>query len=194
MSDDTTKEAVKLDTAICICNQKATTSDKRIECHNNPCMNGMFFHLTCMNYKRKPNNAKTTWICPNCSAANLYATKTKVARGDSVKASTCNSVSTPNNGNLNKHHFKRILSPTAWLDDDIILEVHLNLKKIDSTMQGLQDPLLGPVRQFRRVSNPFVQILHTGNHHWVCISSVGCSDGTVNLYHNVISRKLKNKL
>ena len=191
MSDGTTKEAVKLDTAICICNQKATTSDKLIECHNNPCMNGKFFHLTCMNYKRKPNNAKTTWICPNCSAANLYATKTKVARGDSVKASTCNSVSTPNNGNLNKRHFKRILSPTAWLDDDIILEVHLNLKKIDPTMQGLQDPLLGPVRQFRRVSNPFVQILHTGNHHWVCISSVGCSDGIVNLYdslyHNVIS-------
>ena len=41
-------------------------------------MNGKFFHLTCVNYKRKPNNAKTTWICPNCSAANLYDTKTKI--------------------------------------------------------------------------------------------------------------------
>ena len=60
MSDDTTKEAFKLDTAICICNQKATTSDKLIECHNNPCANGTFFHLSCMNYKHKPNNAKTT--------------------------------------------------------------------------------------------------------------------------------------
>ena len=39
------------------------------------------------------------------------------------------------------------------MDDDIIVEVHLNLKKIDPTMQGLQDPLLGPVCQFRRVSN-----------------------------------------
>ena len=73
---------------------------KLIECHNNPCMNGQFFHLTCMNYKRKPNNAKTTWNCPNCSAANLYDIKTeiKVANSDSVKPSTCNSVSTPNNG------------------------------------------------------------------------------------------------
>ena len=199
MSDDKTKEAVKLDTAICICNQKATTSDKLIKCHSNPCMNGKFFHLTCMNYKRKPNNAKTTWICPNCSAANLYDTKTKikVANSDNVKASTCNSVSTPNNGNLNNRHFKRILSPTGWLDDDIILEVHINLKKIDPTMQGLQDPILGPVRQFRRVGNPFVQILYTGNYHWVCISSVGCSDGIVNLYdslyHNVISKEVEEQ-
>ena len=45
MSDDETKEAAKLDTAICICNQKATTSDKLIKCHNNPCMNGKFFSL-----------------------------------------------------------------------------------------------------------------------------------------------------
>ena len=30
-----------------------------------------------MNYKRKLN-AQTTWICPNCSAANLYDTKTKI--------------------------------------------------------------------------------------------------------------------
>ena len=65
-----------------------------------------------MNYKRKPNNAKTTWICPNCSAANLYVTKAKikVKNGISVKASTCNSVSTPNNGNLNDRHFKLIFN------------------------------------------------------------------------------------
>ena len=84
MSDDTTKEVVKLDTAICICSQKA---------------------MTCMNYKHMPNNAKTTWICPNCSVAILYDTKTKihvkVANSDSVKTSSCNSVSRPNNGNLN---------------------------------------------------------------------------------------------
>ena len=84
-----------------------------------------------MNYKRKPNNAKTTWNCPNCSAANLYDIKTeiKVANCDRVKPSKCNSVSTPNNGNLNNRDFKLILSPTTWLDGDIILEVHLNLKK-----------------------------------------------------------------
>ena len=67
-------------------------------------------------------------------------------------------------------------------------------------MQGLQDPLLGPVRQFRRVSNPFVQILQTaGNYRWICISSVGCSDGITNLYdcyslyHYEISKEVKEQ-
>ena len=52
-----------------------------------------------------------------------------VANSDTVKPSTYNIVSTPNNGNLNNRDLKLILSPTAWLDDDVILEVHLNLKK-----------------------------------------------------------------
>ena len=77
------------------------------------------------------------------------------------------------------------------------LQVQLNLKTIDPTMQGLQDPILGPVRQFRRVNNPFVQILHTGRHHWVCISSVGSSNGIVNLYdslyHNVITKEVEEQ-
>ena len=83
------------------------------------------------------------------------------------------------------------------MDDDIILEIHINLNKIDPTMQGLQDPILCPVRKFRRVGNPFVLILCTGNYHWVCISSVGCSDGIVNLYdslyHNVISKEVEEQ-
>ena len=83
MSNGTTKEVVKLDTAICICSQKATTILVRMESFS-------ILH------------AKTTWICPNCSAANLNNTNTKikVANSDSVKPSTCNSVGTPNNGNL----------------------------------------------------------------------------------------------
>ena len=64
-------------------------------------------------------------------------------------------------------------------------------------MQGLQDPILGPVLQFKRVHNPFVQILHTGRHHWVCISSVGSSNGIVNLYdslyHNAITKEVKEQ-
>ena len=42
-----------------------------------------------------------------------------------------------------------------------------------------------------------MQILYTGNHHWVCISSVACSDGIVNLYdslyHNVISKEVEEQ-
>lgn len=92
---------------------------------------------------------------------------------------------------------KIILSSTGRLNDDIILEVHLNLKKIDPTIQGIEDPVLGPVRQFKKVINPIVQILHTGRYQWVCISSVGCSNGIVNLYdslyHNVISKEVEEQ-
>ena len=42
-----------------------------------------------------------------------------------------------------------------------------------------------------------MQILHTGRYHWVCISSVGCSNGIVNLYdslyHNVISKEVEEQ-
>ena len=106
-----------------------------------------------------------------------------------------NSVSIPNNGNLNDRQFKLILSPTGLFNDDIILDVHLNLKKNDPTMQGLHNPILGPVHLLTKVINPFMQILHTGGYHWVCISSLGCSNGIVNfydnLYYNVITKEVE---
>ena len=42
-----------------------------------------------------------------------------------------------------------------------------------------------------------MQILHAGNYHRVCITSVGCSDCIVNLYdslyHNVISKDVEEQ-
>ena len=98
-SDDTTKKAVDIDTAICVCNQKATHNDKLIECHNNPYI---------MEICSKPNNAKTTWICPDCSGANPHDTKAKVkvTNVNHVHASII--VSTPKNGNLNNYHYQLI--------------------------------------------------------------------------------------
>ena len=104
-------------------------------------------------------------------------------------------VSTPKNGNLNNYHYQLILLPTGWLNDDIILEVYINLKKIDPTMQGLQDPILGPVLQFKRVHNPFAQILHTGIGYGY--APVGSSNGIVNLYdslyHNAITKEVEEQ-
>lgn len=66
-------------------------------------------------------------------------------------------------------------------------------------IDGFQWPMLGPVRNFDLVSSEFVKILHTGNSHWVCISSVGCLPGHVNLYDifydSVLSQEInKNDL
>ena len=65
-------------------------------------------------------------------------------------------------------------------------------------MKGLQRPTLDPVRNFNQVNGEFTQILHTGNAHWVCVSSVGCEDGTVNLYdslyHNIILNEVQEQV
>lgn len=47
------------------------------------------------------------------------------------------------------------------------------------------------------VSGEFVQILHTGSNHWVCISNIGCLPGKVHLYgslfHDVISQEIEDQ-
>ena len=85
---------------------------------------------------------------------------------------------------MNKHN-KLILSPHGWLDCDIIHAVHGCLRKINPGVEGLQRPTLGPCRNFNQVNGEFIHILHTGEQHWVCIASVGCGDGTVNLYDSL---------
>ena len=43
-----------------------------------------------------------------------------------------------------------------------------------------------------------MQILHTGDKHWVCISLTGCLSGEVNLYdslfHNIIEDEVKEQV
>ena len=102
--DDTTKKVVALDTDICVCNQKATQSDKLIEYHNNGCVNGKYFHLLCMNYKCKSNNAKTTWICPDCSAGNLHNLNAMAKVTNINNANSSNTVSSPKSRNLKDHN------------------------------------------------------------------------------------------
>ena len=48
------------------------------------------------------------------------------------------------------------------------------------------------------MTGEFVQILHTGHSHWVCISSVGCQPNVVNLFdslsHDIIEREVKEQV
>ena len=65
-------------------------------------------------------------------------------------------------------------------------------------IEGFQRPTLGPVRDFSIVSGELVQIVHTGQNHWVCVSSVGCIPRTVtlfdSLYHDIISQKVEDQV
>ena len=63
--DEVIGKALK-EECICIWNQNPHKNDNLLQCQNELCTNGTFFHLKCLNYKRRPNNSKTTWKCGKC--------------------------------------------------------------------------------------------------------------------------------
>ena len=76
--------------SICVCMAKPQNGDKLIECHNEPCNNGKFFHMSCLNYKRMPNNAKTTWKCNVCKLNSRRKTTTRKLK-ESIHIKDCES-------------------------------------------------------------------------------------------------------
>lgn len=81
-------EALKYN-SICICKAKPKAGEKLLKCHSTNCQNGFFFHLQCLQYKRMPNNSKTTWVCSDCKV-NLASPTTCSSYNDS--ATTSNSI------------------------------------------------------------------------------------------------------
>ena len=100
--------------------------------------------------------------------------------------------------NLDSADYDLILSPTGWLDCAIIQQAQVLLKEVNPLIEGFQRTTLGPVRNFNVMSGEFIQILHTGAQHWVCISTIGCSPGYVNLYesmfHEVIGVEVEEQV
>ena len=78
-------------------------------------------------------------------------------------------------------HMQRALAPS-------------NEKRENLNIEGFQRPTLGPVCNFDIVSGEFVQILHTGNSHWVCVSSIGCPPGHVKLYDRFSSDAISQEI
>ena len=101
-------------------------------------------------------------------------------------------------GPLNKNEYDIILSLSGWLDCKIIQEAHICLKKVNPLIEGFQITTHGPARNFDIMSSEFVQILHTGMSHWVCVSSINCQRGYVNLYdslyHDIIEKEVEQQV
>ena len=101
-------------------------------------------------------------------------------------------------GNLTQADYDSTESPTGWLDCTIIQQAQILLKQVNPLFEGFQRTTLGPVSDFDVVTSEFVQILHTGNHHWVCTSSVGCFPSIVNLYdslfHDIIVDEVEEQV
>ena len=97
-------------------------------------------------------------------------------------------------GNLDANDHDTILSPTGWLDCKVIHECQIYLQKVNPLIEGFQRPTLGPVRNFSIMTSEFVQILHTGRSHWVCVSSINCPAGMVNLYDSLFNEIIENEV
>ena len=90
-------------------------------------------------------------------------------------------------GDLTEKEYSIIKSKSGWLDGMVIHQAQLCLKKMNSNIEGFQRPILGPVRNFDLISGEFIQVLHTGRDHWVCISSIGCLKGHVTLHDSLFN-------
>ena len=60
---------------------------------------------------------------------------------------------------LNDHDFNVIESATGWLENTVIQQAQVLLKKVNPCIQGFQRPSLGPYSNFDRVKGNFIQIL-----------------------------------
>ena len=179
---------------ICVCKSKPSESEKLLHCHNESCENGKYFHLNCLKYKRMPNNSQTTWICPSCRK------KVKVSRplkDDQDDVTFIQTLCTPTEKyksmmTLGDNEFNLISSPTGWLDCAIIHEAQILLA--NKNINGFQRPTLGPVGQFDILTSDFVHILHVNNNHCVCVSSINCAPGYVNLMDSLSNPVLSQEI
>ena len=99
-------EAMKLK-SVCIFGKKANMTDNLLKCHNSDCKNGRFFHLRCLNYRRVPNNNRTTWMCRNCKVSRTYQPAVQgpsqtSQQTEKTPATTCSSLNLPPPQSLSK--------------------------------------------------------------------------------------------
>ena len=125
-------------------------------------------------------NYHRTWKCSACKKAiPVPATTCSSSSGsDSSDEDTDAAITKVCEGETDKtgafakmtdSHFDLITSPTGWLDCNIIKQAQVLLQLEYVAIDGFQQPTLGQIRNFDVVSSKFVQILHTGNSHWVLL-------------------------
>ncbi len=171
---DFAKEASSME-CICLCKVKPNVGDKLLKCHNDKCSSGKFFHLHCMLYKRYPNFYKSSWLCSNCKLDSICSKKSVKPPSEASENSPLDDVvylgtTMLSEGDVDKysiiaeltsHDYDVIESPTGWLENTVIQQAHVLLKKVNPSIQGLQRTSLGVFCNFDQVDGDFIQILHT---------------------------------
>lgn len=79
-----------------------------------------------------------------------------------------------------------IVTGNQMLTDKHITIAQNLLKKQFPHINGLMSTTLGPIGQFEVMhSQEFIQILHTGQTHWICVTNIGCARGAVKVYDSL---------
>ena len=91
-------------------------------------------------------------------------------------ASSTNKAKKPNYPVQATKEDEDIIMKNRWLTDVQIGKAQRLLKQQFPNVQGLQATTLGPLQQFDVMKGNFVQILHTGAQHWICISNIYCNE------------------
>ena len=84
-----------------------------------------------------------------------------------------------------------IETSTGWLNDKIIDASQKLLAQHFPLTSGLEPPTLEQINGFRAHTDNFIQTLNIGNNHWIVVSTVGCPQGTVNVY-DTMHTELRN--
>lgn len=84
----------------------------------------------------------------------------------------------------------------AGLIVTLFMQYMYTLEKLTLELRVYRDQLWASAEN--QVNGEFIQILHTGDKHWVCVASVGCGGGTVNLYdslyHGIIYSEVEDQV
>jgi hypothetical protein len=75
-----------------------------------------------------------------------------------------------------------------WLTDTLVNAGQTFIKSFYQKTSGFQDVRLGHTLAFKVEVGEFVQVLHNGSNHWITISTMGCSQGEVDIFDSLSPR------
>ena len=78
-----------------------------------------------------------------------------------------------------------VITGNGVLTDEHIMMAENILHSQFPVIDGFLSTALGKVNQFPPMQSEFIQILHSGNFHWVCVSNIGKKKANVNLYDSL---------
>lgn len=87
---------------------------------------------------------------------------------------------------LQASHKDILMSRSAWLDDQILTAAQFMLKEQYPHIGGFQATVLGQGLLMPPPAMEFVQILHIFRCHWITVSTVHCTPGTIKVYDSKI--------